>query len=543
MGLGDEDILRLNELINSLIDDTITEEMAAELQQRLASSEDARRHYAAWMTLSAGLHHEAGVMLSGPLSAHPARSDEQTKPLAADTRTSRTTNYGLVAAIVALATCLLIVVYIWRPWKDSAENVADKRPARNPDSPELVEAQPFAQVKQLSNAQWKDKADAVKVGQYLEQEWLRLSSGSVQIEFDSGVLLSAQGPAEVRVDSDMECFIRTGTLVALAPTGVPGFRVRSSGSEVVDLGTEFGVVATESGDMQVHVFDGAVEVSITAEETRKKKVTAAEAVAVEPKKQQIESVPFEAEAFGTLRSELSWPKRPLRIQFDCGAGAGVYDGTESPAHAAGDLFPHEKTWNLVIGDHKGSFVAADGTTIPYELEIDFGRQMHPRHPVDWDEKEQPRSNSRFPSCGVFKSPLGQDDISSDGIVGLRLRGFPAGRYRVYFIGREARNSYLTMFAFRDAIGIDIDQIPEQPLLVSQLDDSEATKWVDGQTHVVDVWYQRIDVRKHLPLVRSQQRHQSFSIVVGGLGGWSSHVPIISVGRMLLHQLNSRGSGF
>jgi hypothetical protein len=480
MDLSDQDILRLNELINAVIDNAITEEMAAELQQRLASSEDVRRYYARWMALSAALHHEACIMQSEPLDASAAEESNSTKLAEPATGISRRSTYGLVAAVCTLAACLLVVAFLWRLWQPPH---AGTRVGREIDRPPAI-----AEVTQLVRAQWPDNANALVLGQHLKQEWTHLTSGIVQIECSSGALLSIEGPAELRLDSDMECFLRTGKMVVLVPEGVVGFKVESPHSEVIDLGTEFGVVVTELGQMEVHVLAGEVEVAVREKGVPKKKLTAGNGVSVHPRQQRIESIPFDSKTFGTLRPQVSGEKRPLRIQFDCGVGAGVYEGIESPAHAAGDLLPHENTWNLIIGDHKGDFVAADGATVPFELEVDYGRQMHPRRSVDWRGNEVPRSNSKFPSNGVFRSALGQDDVSSDGTVGLRFRGLPAGRYRVYFLGREARaypSNYLTKWAFRAAVGVNIDQLPEKPLAISPLDDPQAKAWVKGQTHVVD----------------------------------------------------------
>jgi len=196
------------------------------------------------------------------------------------------------------------------------------------------------------------------------------------------------------------------------------------------------------------------------------------------------------------------------MQFDCGINAGVYDGVQSPAHAAGDFYQHERFWNPIVGDQKGTLVAADGTLLPDDLEIDFGQTVRGHKAVDWDEPPTMRGSSGN-SRGVFNSSLGEDGIRGRSRVGLRFRGLPKGRYRVYVIGRSALvhpkwGNFLTDKAYDCSIGVG-QAVEVRP--IDPLEDENASQWVNGQTHAVgDVMINGPD--EYLQLVVNKDRERS-----------------------------------
>jgi hypothetical protein len=99
---------------------------------------------------------------------------------------------------------------------------------------------------------------------------------------------------------------------------------------------------------------------------------------------------------------------------------------------------------------------------------------------------------RNKSRGVFSTPLGEDNINGIGkTLGLRVRGLPPGKYRIYLIGwgtldHHSWGNYLELKAFRNAIGINLSELPETKTLITPLDDPNAADWVEGQTHSVGI---------------------------------------------------------
>ncbi len=410
------------------------------------------------------------------------------QPIASGTR------FVLLGAALATVVCVLIALLsfpLWQPTSPTSDSLAGDN-AGNPDSEtndgEAVRPA-IARVMRSLNVQWGDGHKEFSLGDPVNREWLHLSSGIVQLEFSSGAAVTLEGPAQLRVDSETECFVRQGKVVVLGPPDFPEFTVTSPGTRVVDIGTEFAVVVDDSGITDVHVIDGEVDVSLTKSQRRSdrpQRLVEAQAASLDPSAQKIHSVPFDGDSFELLRPANLARNQPLRIQFDCGVLSGIYRGVDSPGHATGDFYQHETFWNPIVGDHAGKLVTADGTLFPGDLEIDSGQATRISHDqIDWDEPPALRG-SNGNSRGVFRTALGEDAIRGRSRVGLRIGGLPQGKYRVYVIGRSSVvhptwGNFLIDKAYNCWIGVDQD-LRRHP--IRPLEDESALEWSAGQTHSV-----------------------------------------------------------
>lgn len=130
---------------------------------------------------------------------------------------------------------------------------------------ELVEA-PAPGIAQLTHGTgivWETNAEQ-QIGEPLAPGWLRLKSGSVEIEFASGAQAILEGPAELHLISPMEAELSFGKISAQVPLQAHGFSVTAGGTKVIDLGTAFGVSKPSGGPVEVDVFTGKVEVASAA---------------------------------------------------------------------------------------------------------------------------------------------------------------------------------------------------------------------------------------------------------------------------------------
>ncbi|MEM1297424.1 MAG: FecR family protein, partial [Verrucomicrobiota bacterium] len=108
------------------------------------------------------------------------------------------------------------------------------------------------------NAEWK--GDLPELHTSMAAGHYRLQSGSIDLLFTDGARVSVSGPASFNLKGARHIHLDSGNLVAQIPEEALGFIVTSPQSEVVDLGTEFGVSVSEGGETDVHVLDGLVEV-------------------------------------------------------------------------------------------------------------------------------------------------------------------------------------------------------------------------------------------------------------------------------------------
>jgi ferric-dicitrate binding protein FerR (iron transport regulator) len=238
MSLPDNDLLELNALCNALVDDAITDADRARLEAILAQSEDARRFYVRAMALSASLFDYAGEM----------QADAPDAP--APARVVRIPAWVWTLGSLAAAACIVAAFWLGAISKRgaSAETAAVEQ-----DADESI-----ARLSGAKDCRWSGTAlkpgDELRRGQRIE-----LAGGFAEITFDSGAQITIEGPASLDLGSEWDATLRRGTLKASVPPEAIGFHVSNSSVDVVDLGTEFTMVADDNGDTEVFVLKGSVE--------------------------------------------------------------------------------------------------------------------------------------------------------------------------------------------------------------------------------------------------------------------------------------------
>lgn len=103
-----------------------------------------------------------------------------------------------------------------------------------------------------------------------------IDHGSVELVTALGARVVIEAPATFEFTSPQQLHLRKGRLAADVPEAARGFTVSTSRGDAVDLGTQFGVDVPESGDPEVHVFDG--EVVTHSNDGAKKSVLGGQAV-------------------------------------------------------------------------------------------------------------------------------------------------------------------------------------------------------------------------------------------------------------------------
>ncbi len=89
---------------------------------------------------------------------------------------------------------------------------------------------------------------------------LTLISGTVELEFASGVRGIVRGPADLTLQREDLLDLANGTAWFEVPADAVGFKVNTPDLILTDLGTEFGIISEPNFLDEVHVFDGKVEV-------------------------------------------------------------------------------------------------------------------------------------------------------------------------------------------------------------------------------------------------------------------------------------------
>ncbi len=120
---------------------------------------------------------------------------------------------------------------------------------------------PVATLVQADNCKWAGSDLPTSVNSKLSAGTLALVEGIATLRFKSGATVTLEAPTTLEVRDAMHCRLIEGTVTADVPEPAHGFTIDTADIKVVDLGTRFGVTAGSTGNSQVHVFQGEVEIA------------------------------------------------------------------------------------------------------------------------------------------------------------------------------------------------------------------------------------------------------------------------------------------
>jgi hypothetical protein len=259
------DFQLLCDLIRDLSDSGLTPDQQRQLRDLLLESDELKSYYVDHMMLHAGLLFES-----------PAFSEPLTIPRTAGPQPTASRRRALVIRLAVAATIVLATVTAVAVLMSLAPRPAG--PSLGPAVATLIDS---------TSAVWQENTDAPKIGDQLRNGWLKLKSGSAQIEFTSGAQVTLTGPAEFGLNSPMRGLLRRGSLHCLVPRQAHGFTLGAPGCVVVDLGTEFSLAINPAGQAEVRVVQGRVAIQREGQPDRE--FTAGQAVAV---RDELVDLPF-----------------------------------------------------------------------------------------------------------------------------------------------------------------------------------------------------------------------------------------------------------
>ena len=242
MNLDDGQILEINELCSALADGVATQAQRTRLGDLLRHSEAARRYYVRLGNQSASLHLYAGEMQADDASGPRfVRGPWWRRP-------------SLLGPMLAAAAIVVVSLY-WR--------IGARRSAGEPRA--VVDM--VARLTGAKDAQWA-RGSALAPGSVLRKgQRVELESGYAEITFDSGARVVLEGAAALDIVSAWDAALQRGTLKADVPPEAIGFRISNRFVDVMDLGTEFTLIATEGAGAELLVNKGEVEAAPRGGET------------------------------------------------------------------------------------------------------------------------------------------------------------------------------------------------------------------------------------------------------------------------------------
>ena len=257
-------------LLNTLADGSLSEREQRRLGHLLQQSEAARQAFREFAALHAGLYYDYATLLTPSLpppdelsdeSAGLARLARSADPVdrwslraagvdgqlgvgqpSAPATWQRPVRLSLAVLTAAAITVVAIASGLFQP--DANRPVAERPP--------------LAHVTRAHFLVPGDPARPLWVGQPLEPGLVALLSGGIELTLRNGVVITLEGPGEIDLQDELQAFLRAGNATVRMPKGMHGFRLATQAADVLDLGTEFSVMAGPDSVTDVQVFDGEV---------------------------------------------------------------------------------------------------------------------------------------------------------------------------------------------------------------------------------------------------------------------------------------------
>ncbi len=226
------ELLELESLINALNDKQISAEDLVRLEAEVSQNPESLQCYLAMMDIENLLHHQCNL-------------NDSIKPVVLVEQVLKHQK-AKTWKLVALSTAALLLIGIL----SLTLFVSDRAPltfALGPDTQYSLSH---------SNAKADTEELVMKKGSRLKLEY-----GTAQLTFASGVKAVIKAPADIEMLELDKIRMQTGTAWYNVPSGAEGFTVLTSELKVVDLGTEFGILASLDSPDEVHVIEGKVQVS------------------------------------------------------------------------------------------------------------------------------------------------------------------------------------------------------------------------------------------------------------------------------------------
>jgi len=255
----EKDKILVHELVYKSLEGEISESESRTLSNLLATDPQALSYYKTCVEINRGLvrirpilsdslsmnlcleemaeyENKAQVIeVQTPRAVPPRVQVERAVLAAAPCKSSR---LSLYVAIVSTAALLLILLYVHFNPRPGCEQVAV--------------------LSDAINASWVNPDDSVRIGSRLAtgQGVCTLREGVIKMLYDDGVQVVIEAPAEYELLTSTEIALHYGRLFATVSEAGKGFTVRTQNSRIIDLGTEFAVLAGTRGDTELHVFKG-----------------------------------------------------------------------------------------------------------------------------------------------------------------------------------------------------------------------------------------------------------------------------------------------
>lgn len=125
---------------------------------------------------------------------------------------------------------------------------------------------PLARITGISEeVAWTTSTGELQVGNWLPAGRIDLEEGLMEVTYDSGSSVIIKAPSTYYIEADNRGFLEKGNIRAHSPKTVATFEIETPNTQLVDLGTTFGVTTTGITSTAVHVMEGLVKATASSD--------------------------------------------------------------------------------------------------------------------------------------------------------------------------------------------------------------------------------------------------------------------------------------
>ena len=241
----------LNRLLDSP-DEEISQSEFDQFQTFLSTNPEAMQYYFNYLDINLGLQSDMKARLKALEQTSKEQNAPQPQPFPQPVvRRTAMLRYSAVASCSLLVGLLL------------AWSFAGFLPGnQTPDPQSSKEERTYvATLTRSTDCVWGSESPPEFSGQRLMSEDLVLEQGVAEFRFDTGVRLIIEGPTKINLVTSSRAKLDYGKLVLHGYDPAPEFSLITPLLTFQDIGTEYGAQIHRDGEVDLHVFAGAVRVA------------------------------------------------------------------------------------------------------------------------------------------------------------------------------------------------------------------------------------------------------------------------------------------
>ncbi|WP_417382775.1 hypothetical protein [Gimesia sp.] len=248
----------LNRLLSSEDGEFSAEEFTA-FENYLATQPQAMQHYFEYIDIDSGIQPD---MLER-LKELENQSIEKavSSPLIREPQVSRDVSPERLPAFInyALVAAASMLIFLLAEWMTTGDFLWERAP--NAITETIRAELPYvATLTRATDCVWGGNSRPEFSGQRLLTEDLVLEQGVAEFRFDSGTRLIIEGPTKIKLVTGCCAHLDYGSMVLVGYEPTPEFTLITPLLTLHDIGTEYGARIDKDGEVDLHVFEGAVRV-------------------------------------------------------------------------------------------------------------------------------------------------------------------------------------------------------------------------------------------------------------------------------------------